>query len=337
VAPDLSDPGLIELARRLIDVPSVTGEEREVAVLIEQELRQRGFDPQIQPVAANRNNVFVLPPDAQVVFCTHMDTVGPFIPSSEDHEHLWGRGACDAKGIMAAMIVAAEHLRAMGHSPGLLFVVGEETDSLGAKTANTLAPDVRYLIVGEPTEGRLASGHKGMLAFELEASGEAAHSAYPHLGDSALHRLLDALARIRAHGWGDDPVLGAATVNVGRIEGGVAMNVVAPSAKATVAIRLVGPVSEAKAQLASLVDDERIDVRIISESSAVHCVTVDDFPSTPVAFGSDLFYLDDWGKPLLMGPGSIHVAHRDDERIEKRALSDAVDTYVRLVERLLDS
>ena len=333
----MANPDLIALTRKLIDVPSVTGEEREVGALLERELRNRGFDPRVQRVGQGRHNVYVLPADAEVVLCTHMDTVGPFIPSSEDDLHVWGRGACDAKGIMAAMIVAAERLARDGRAPGLLFVVGEETDSAGAKAANTLAPAARYIVVGEPTDGRLASGHKGMLAFELEATGEAAHSAYPHLGDSAVHRLLDALTRIRAHDWGNDPVLGEASVNVGRIEGGVAMNVVAPSARATVAIRLVGAAEEATAQLTSLVDDERLTVRIISQSSAVHCVTVDDFPSTPVAFGSDLFYLDGWGQPLLMGPGSIHVAHRDDERIEKRALSDAVDDYVRLVERLQDS
>ncbi len=327
----MTDEQVVRLTRRLVDIPSVTGEEREVGDFLSGELTALGFGVEAQEVTPTRSNVLVLPEGARAVLCTHMDTVAPFIPSSEDDTHLWGRGACDAKGILAAMVAAAVRLREREYPVGMLFVVGEETDSVGAKTANKLSPGTDFLVVGEPTEGLLASGHKGMLAFELAVQGEAAHSAYPHLGDSAVHRLLDILSRVRGHDWGEDAVLGAASVNVGSIEGGVAMNVVAPTATATVSIRLVGSVAAARAALAGLTRDERVSVRMITESSAVRCESVDGFPSVPVAFGTDLFHLTRWGRPLLMGPGSIHFAHRDDERIEKRALLRAVDDYVRLV------
>ncbi|MEZ4424122.1 MAG: M20/M25/M40 family metallo-hydrolase [Gemmatimonadota bacterium] len=335
----VDEADLFRLVRRLVDVPSVTGDEGPVGRLLVEELEARGFAPQTQTVEDGRRNVQVTDDGTRVVLCTHMDTVAPFIPSREDDAAIHGRGSCDAKGILATMIVAAQRLRARGRTDvGLLFLVGEETDSAGARAANGVAPSNEFLIVGEPTDGMLASGHKGMLAFEVEVAGRAAHSAYPHLGDSALHRLLDLLARIRAAPWGNDPVLGAATVNVGRIEGGVAMNVVAPSARATVAIRLVGPAAEARARLDELVaGDPALRVRIVSASDAVHCHTAEGFPTQPVAFGSDLFHLGRWGRPLLVGPGSIHVAHTDGEHVLKRDLVQAVSTYERLVERLVQA
>ncbi|MEZ4415979.1 MAG: M20/M25/M40 family metallo-hydrolase [Gemmatimonadota bacterium] len=335
----MSERALFDLTRRLIDTPSVTGDEEAVGSLIAAELSARRFHPRFQSVDDHRRNVYVLEPQTRVVFCTHMDTVAPYIPSSEDDTWIHGRGACDAKGILAAMVVAAQRLHERGHTDvGLLFLVGEETDSQGARVANTLDNEVAYVVVGEPTQGTLASGHKGVLALEITVQGRAAHSAYPHLGDSAIHRLLDLLDRLRTLDWGSDPVLGEATLNVGTIQGGVAMNVVAPSARATVAIRLVGSASDALDRLhEALGDDPAVQTRIVSRSDAVRCHTVEGFPSEPVAFGSDLFYLDRWGRPLLIGPGSIHVAHTDGERIAKRDLLDAVDIYVRLAERLLAS
>lgn len=208
---------LFEFIRELIDIPSVTGDEEAIARFLERALDTRGFSVMLQEVAPGRFNVFAGDPDTtQVVMCTHLDTVPPFIPSSEDDDFIHGRGACDAKGIIGAMVTAADRLRTDGiKGVGLLFVVGEETDSAGARKANELGIDSRYIVVGEPTQNVPASGHKGVFGFMLKASGTAAHSAYPERGDSAIDRLLPALDRIRHAAWGADDVLGDATCNVG--------------------------------------------------------------------------------------------------------------------------
>ncbi len=286
-----------------------------------------------------RKNVYALSRGVlpRVVFCTHLDTVPPFYPSSEDEDHVYGRGSCDAKGVLAAMVFAAGALREQGVSDlGLLFVVGEEEDSVGALAANRLESRSRYVVVGEPTENRLASGHKGGLKFRLRAKGRAAHSAYPHLGDSAIERLLDALAEIRSSDWGRSDLLGPATVNIGTVSGGLASNVIAPDAEATVFIRVVGRADEVGAMLEGiLARHPATSYELISRSDAVFCETRPGYEIAPVAFGTDIKSLKTFGKPLLIGPGSIHDAHTSKEKIGKREAEGAVSYYQRLALELL--
>lgn len=331
---------LFSLIRELIDIPSVTGEEEAVARFLESLLSDRGFRVTLQEVESQRFNVLALTGDrARVVLCTHMDTVRPFIPSSEDDTFIYGRGACDAKGIMGAMVTAADELRKGGRDEfGLLFVVGEETDSIGARRANDLAVGSDYVVVGEPTENRLATGHRGALEFVLHANGTAAHSAYPERGDSAIDRLLATLERIRIADWGTSTTLGAATVNIGTLSGGVAGNVIAPWAEAGVLVRVVGSAAQAQAVLDHLIDgDAHLTYRIVTASDAVTCLTLDGFETAPVAFGSDIPSLTTFGEPLMMGPGSIHDAHRDDEKLDKQQALDGVQRYRDVVTRLLES
>ncbi|HEY7819868.1 MAG TPA: M20/M25/M40 family metallo-hydrolase [Vicinamibacteria bacterium] len=262
----------------------------------------------------------------------------PFYASSEDADYVYGRGSCDAKGVLAAMVFAAVALREQGVDDlGLLFVVGEEVDSIGALAANRLESRSRYVVVGEPTENRMANGHKGSFKFRLKAKGKAAHSAYPQLGDSAIERLLDALAEIRSQDWGRSDALGEATVNIGTLEGGVASNVIAPEAEATVFIRVVGRAAEAQAKLeAILARHPATSVEMISQSDAVLCETRPGYEIAPVAFGTDIKSLKTFGKPLLIGPGSIHDAHTSREKIGKKEAHEAVSYYQRLALELLE-
>jgi acetylornithine deacetylase len=330
---------LVEYIRRLVDIPSVTGSEHELASFLEKDLRERGFSVTLQDVVDQRRNVYAVSPRVlpRVVFCTHLDTVPPFYPSSEDDEYVYGRGSCDAKGVLAAMVFAVVALRERGiDDVGLLFVVGEEVDSVGALAANSLESRARYVVVGEPTENRMANGHKGGFKFRLTATGRAAHSAYPHLGESAIERLLDALAEIRAAEWGRSDVLGPATVNVGTIGGGLAANVLAPAAEATVFIRVVGRAAQVRETLdAILARHPATSYEIVSQSDAVFCETRPGFDIAPVAFGTDIKSLKAFGKPLLLGPGSIHDAHTSREKIGKKEALEAVDYYQRLALDLL--
>jgi acetylornithine deacetylase len=330
---------LIEYIRRLVDIPSVTGSEHELAAFLEKDLRERGFSVTLQDVVDGRKNVYALSPGVlpRVVFCTHLDTVPPYYPSSEDGEYVYGRGSCDAKGPLAAMVFAGVALREQGiEDLGLLFVVGEEVDSVGAIAANRLESRARYVVVGEPTENRMANGHKGGFKFRLTARGRAAHSAYPHLGESAIERLLDALAEIRAVDWGRSDVLGPATVNVGTLAGGLAANVLAPAAEATVFIRVVGRAAEVREKLEDILGRHpATGCELISESDAVFCETRPGFDVAPVAFGTDIKSLKTFGKPLLIGPGSIHDAHTEQEKIGKGEAVGAVEYYQRLARDLL--
>lgn len=330
---------LFDFIRELIDIPSVTGEEEEVARFVEKKLASGGFQVTLQEVEARRHNVYAVsdgPP--KVVFCTHLDTVPPFYQSSEDEEYIYGRGACDAKGCLAAMVEAASRLREEKvKGLGLLFVVGEEVDSIGAKTANRLEPGSSYVLVGEPTESRMASGHKGTFGFVLQARGRAAHSAYPQLGDSAIERLIDVLERIRRADWGKNPLLGSATVNIGTVAGGVAANVIAAEATAEVLVRVVGQAREAEETLRGILDTvSDVDYQVFSKNDAVVCETLPGFDVAPVSFGTDIPSLTELGKPLLMGPGSIHDAHGASEKIGKQEAVRAVELYHQAAVDLLE-
>jgi len=333
----LRNEDVFALTRQLVDIESITGNEAAVGDFLHRELSRLGYQVQKTVVEGTRANVFAtLPeqPHPAVVFSTHMDTVPPFIPSSEDADRIHGRGSCDAKGIIAAQIAAAERLRAEGIPAGLLFVVGEERDSLGAKVANENAPGSRFLINGEPTENHIATASKGALRVEVVAEGKMAHSAYPELGDSAIDKLLTALQRLRAIELPVNPEIGPSTLNIGVIEGGRAPNVIPDAARAQLLYRLVGPAAELRRQITEAVQG-LAQAEFILEIPYQKFRTVEGLPTMVAAFTTDIPQLGNWGEPLLIGPGSIHVAHTPRESIEKKQLLDAVDLYVGIAKRLL--
>ncbi len=329
---------LIELTRKLIDIPSVTGDEAEAGRFLAAYLESLSYKAEAQEVSAGRANVIATTSARpRIVLSTHMDTVPPHIASSEDEEFVHGRGACDAKGIIAAQITAAERLRAEGvEEIGLLFTVDEEMGSLGARAANRhpLASECRYLINGEPTDNRLATGSKGSLRLTIRTEGRAAHSAYPEQGDSAIEKLLDVLASIRACQWPSDEFFGETTCNIGTIAGGTRPNVVPSEARADLQIRLVTKAAPVR-EMIERATRGRAQVEYLSTHDPVRMVAVEGFEQCVVRFTTDIPHLTRWGAPLLVGPGSILVAHTSQERVAKRELAEAVDLYMRLVRALL--
>jgi acetylornithine deacetylase len=330
---------VFELTRRLIDIESITPNEGQIGDFLWEYLSgiAQRFNGQVErmPVEMDRKNLFVRFGEPVVVLSTHMDTVPPFIPSREDDDSIWGRGACDTKGIIAAMITAAEQLLMAGRRNfGLLFVVGEERNSAGAHVAAWNPRGSRFLINGEPTENKLALGSKGALRYEIVAHGRMAHSAYPELGESAIEKLLDALERIRAIELPTDKLLGPSTLNIGTITGGRAPNVIPDEARSEIMIRVVGDVTELRNKIEAAVrpDAEAQEVLLIP---AVHLRPLNGFPATVVAFTTDIpAFGNAWGEPFLIGPGTIHVAHTSEERIPKSQLIEAIALYRQLVERL---
>ena len=328
---------VVKLTRQLVDIDSTTGSEGPVGHFLEEELRRLGFAVQRTVAEGERANILATSPaqaDPSVVFSTHMDTVPPFIPSSEDERRVYGRGSCDAKGIIAAQIAAAERLRKQGIHVGLLFLVGEERDSLGAKVANQQQNRCRFLINGEPTENRVAVASKGALRVELAATGKMAHSAYPELGESAIDKLIEALHRLRAMELPSDPQVGPCTLNIGAIEGGRAPNVIPDKASALLLYRLVGPSEELRRQIVDTVGN-LAKVEFTLEIPFVRLRTFEELPTMVAAFTTDIPALSNWGQPLLVGPGSIHVAHTEGEYVEKEQLHRAVDLYVEIATKLI--
>lgn len=326
----------ITLTRQLVDIESITGNEAALGNYLYAELSRLGYQTTEMPVEDNRFNVWATSPESPrpaVVFSTHMDTVPPFIASTEDKNRIYGRGSCDAKGIIAAQIAAAERLRNQGIFVGLLFVVGEERDSLGAKVANEHAPGSRFLINGEPTENRIALASKGTLRVEVTATGRMAHSAYPELGESAIDKLIAALARLRAMPLPSDPVVGPCTLNIGLIEGGRAPNVIPDYAHADLLYRLVGPSEDLRRQILATAGND-VQVTFPLELPFQRLRAIDGLPTMIAAFTTDIPRLSNWGEPLLIGPGSIHVAHTDGEYIEKQQLAEAIDLYCQIAKRL---
>jgi acetylornithine deacetylase len=333
----------VDLTRRLVDIESITYNEGAVGEYLDGLLRERGFAVERMTVPQPAQSRFSGPrfnlyagngerPD--VVFSTHMDTVPPFIPSKEDDLFLYGRGACDAKGIIAAQVAAAERLREAGLAAGLLFVVGEERDSAGAKVANQHPKGSRFLINGEPTDNRLALASKGTLRAEIRARGIMAHSAYPELGDNAVHKLVNALQRLLAIDLPRVEGVGPSTLNIGLIEGGRAPNVISDVAVAQVMVRLVGPSEETRKAIEQAVGD-LAEVEFTLEIPFIRMRQVEGLETMVAAFTTDIPALTNWGEPLLLGPGSIHVAHTPFEKIAKSELLAAVDLYYDVAKRLV--
>ncbi len=334
----------IQLTRRLVDIESITYNEGAVGTFLAELLGSRGFSVERMPVrqpaesrsSGERFNVyaFMAGQTPDVVLSTHMDTVPPFIPSSEDEEFIHGRGSCDAKGIIAAQITAAERLREEGWRAGLLFVVGEERDSAGAKAANPRAPGSRYLINGEPTENRLALASKGALRAVVRATGKMAHSAYPELGESATHKLVEALHRMLALKLPELEEVGPSTMNIGTISGGHAPNVIADAAEAQVLVRLVGPSQETRRAMEEAVAG-LATVDFTLEIPFQRLRAVPGLATMVAAFTTDVPWLGNWGEPVLLGPGSIQVAHTPHEKLAKRELLEAIELYVRVARQLV--
>jgi acetylornithine deacetylase len=327
---------IFALTRQLVDIESTTGNEGRVGQFLLQKLRGRGYNVQRTIVEGERANVYATAPqqpNPAIVFSTHMDTVPPFIPSSEDDQRIYGRGSCDAKGIIAAQIAAADRLRQEGIYVGLLFLVGEERDSLGAKVANQQINKCKFLINGEPTENKVAIASKGALRVELNATGRMAHSAYPELGESAIDKLIEALHRLRAMKLPCDPEVGPCTLNVGLIEGGRAPNVIPDKAHALLLYRLIGPSESLRREIIDTVGDlAKIDFTL--EIPFVRLRTFKNLPTMVAAFTTDIPALSNWGQPLLIGPGSIHVAHTEGEYVNKKQLREGVELYCEAVGHL---
>ncbi len=331
---------LFELTRALVDIDSVTGHEGAVGdyLFMHLALLAAQYNGKLEriPVEPGRDNLFACWGEPIVTLSTHVDTVPPFFPSREDDDFIWGRGSCDAKGIIAAMICAAEKLLAAGRrNIGLLFVVGEERNSAGAKAAALNPRGSRFLINGEPTENRLALGSKGALRYELTVHGKLAHSAYPELGHSAIHELLDVLQDIRGIALPQDALLGAGTLNIGTISGGRAPNVVADTAQAEIMFRTVGDAGAIREEVGAVLAG-RAEAREVLYTPVLRLSGFDGWPTTVVAFTTDIpNFQGVWGEPFLIGPGSIHLAHTAEERIRKKELLQAVDIYAQMATQLV--
>jgi acetylornithine deacetylase len=326
---------VVALAAELLAIQSLSGNEKGVVDFVSRRLVSRGWNVTVQSVSPGRGNVWASRSGKGVTFSTHLDTVPPHIAPKMDGGKLYGRGACDAKGIAAAMLAAADRLVESGENRvDLLFVVGEEQGSDGARAANNLAATSKFLVNGEPTESKLASGAKGSLRVTVRTRGRAAHSAYPHLGESAIQPLLELLPTLSKLPLPSDPVLGDTTVNVGVIRGGTAANIIPAHAEAEMMIRLVGEVEPVRKMITDWASG-RAEVEFGSHIPAQRFHIVDGFEVAPMAYTSDIPLLSRWGTPLLFGPGSIHVAHTADEYIDVEELRASVDAYERIARQLL--
>lgn len=329
---------VVELTKTLMNIPSVSGEEEAVGFYLRDHLVSLRWTVEMQEISANQRNVIAyLNESPRVWLSTHMDTVPPFIAPTEDDEKIYGRGACDAKGIIAAQITAAEQLRKDGvEDIGLLYTVEEERASTGAKAVNLhpLAAKCDYMINGEPTDNDLAIGSKGSFRLMIRTSGKAAHSAYPEEGDSAIEKLLDILEEIRHTRFPNDDFFGETTVNVGTIDGGLALNIIPPKAEAGLLIRMTTKREPVEKALESIVRG-RGEIEVLSCSEPVKLHAVDGFSQKVVRFTTDIPHMPNWGKPMLLGPGSILVAHTKDEFVLKKDLEKAVELYRDLILQLL--
>ena len=326
---------MFELAQKLMSIPSVTGGEKEIGLFLSNLLHERRYRVEKQFLIPNRFNVLAFAGKPRVILCTHIDTVPPQLPVREDANFLYGRGACDTKGIIAAMLEAGDRLRSQAiDNFGFLFVVGEEGSGDGAKQANKLSWESEFVIVGEPTGNKLAVAQKGILMADISCKGRAAHSGYPEEGVSAVTGLWSVLQECSSADWGTDPDFGKGTFNIGVFTGGEACNIVPGEASASVMIRLVEPRVPAEQRLRKIVGN-RADVKIVGGSDPFRLHSVDGFETMVASFGSDAPYLSNLGKPLLIGPGSILDAHTSHEKISRKEMIEGAAIYERLVKKLL--
>ena len=334
----------VRFTLELCQIESTTYHEGAVGDFLADLLSGRGWEvektavpqPKESAAAGPRWNVYagIAGESPELVFSTHMDTVPPYIPPSEDAEYLYGRGVSDAKGIIAAQVAAAEALRADGFKVGLLFVSGEERDSAGAQVANLNPKGSRFLINGEPTDNRLALASKGALRASFKCSGKMAHSAYPELGESAVHKMIEVMSRVLALPLPELEDVGPSTINIGQIHGGHAPNVIADKAEAQVLVRTVTPSAPVRVALQKAAEG-LAEVEFTLDSPFIRMRAVEGLPTMIAKFATDIPHLSKWGEPLLLGPGSIHVAHTPHERLAKKELLEAVELYVKVAKQLL--
>ena len=326
---------MFELAQKLMSIPSVTGGEKEMGIFLSNLLHERRYRVEKQFIIPNRFNVLAFAGRPRVILCTHIDTVPPVLPVREDEHYLYGRGACDTKGIIAAMLEAGDRLRSQAiDNFGFLFVVGEESSGDGAKHANTLSWESDFVIVGEPTGNKLATAQKGTLMADIFCKGRSAHSGYPEEGVSAVTGLWSILQECSSANWGNDPDLGKGTFNIGVFNGGEACNIVPGAASASIMVRLVEPRAPAEQRLRTIVG-ERAEVKMVAGTDPHRMHVVEGFETMVASFGSDAPYLDKLGKPLLIGPGSILDAHTTHEKISRQEMMEGAAIYERLVKKLL--
>jgi len=324
-----------DLALRLMNIPSISGTEMEVGNFLASYLTTTGYRVDKQEVAPGRFNVLAYAGVPHILFCTHIDTVPPVLEVRQDEKFLYGRGACDTKGIIAAMVNAGDRLRQTGITNfGFLLVVGEETSGDGAKAANALTWETQFVIVGEPTGNKLARAQKGIFMVEVSVEGKAAHSGYPEAGVSAIEGLWSVLSDCAAADWGNDPVLGRGTLNIGKFSGGEAINIIPAHASASVMMRTIEPRSTTESKMRAIVRN-RAQLNVLGGADPHIMHVVEGFETTVVSFGSDVPYLGSVGKPLLVGPGSILDAHTAHEKISKQELQQGAELYERLARKLL--
>lgn len=331
-------PDAFSKLQDLVAIPSVTGGERDYADALARELESIGFAVERQVVADGRFNLLARAEAPDVVFCTHLDTVPPFFGPRETSDFVHGRGSCDAKGPALAMLLAGKRLLEQGErNIGYLFTVGEETDSAGAAFANEHLADPwhpRFTIVGEPTENRFVSAHKGVYKADLVAHGVAGHSSQ-NVGPSAVHELVECLHRLLRTDWGSHRLLGAGTLNVGEIRGGIAANVVADRAQASLLLRAVEEPESSERKIRAALGENVELLRPYKCYGPTEFHVPDGAEPITVAFGTDAPHMKRWGKPLLYGPGRILDAHTDHECIAKRSFDLAVDDYANTARQLL--
>ncbi|KAK0942696.1 hypothetical protein LTR29_005783 [Friedmanniomyces endolithicus] len=353
---------LIGLHKNLTSIESITGNEKAVGDCLFSSLTSQGYKVERQYVEKEpaRFNVFAWPgvarESAKVLVTSHIDTVPPFYPYKHHNKTISGRGSVDAKGSVATQVIAVNNLLSSGKlSPddiALLYVVGEEVGGDGMRAANALKLTPHTVIFGEPTEGKLASGHKGNLMIQLTAKGKAAHSGYPWLGRSANEVLVKTLAALMELGakLPSSDKYGVTTLNIGHMEGGVASNVVAQDASASVAVRIAeGTPSFIKGEITkavhkaveSFLDDgmkaENV-IDIVFPTSGYGPIDIDSdiagFESMTVNYGTDIPWLNstvEGQKRYLYGPGSILVAHSDHEMLTEAQLEEAVEGYEKII------
>ena len=333
------NPSSDDIAERLLKwlaVDSTSGNEREFLQLLEGMFHDDGWQITRQPVEEDRWNLLVTDgTDPQVLLSTHVDTVPPVLEVDYDGQVVRGRGACDTKGGLLAMVHAARRVRDAGiEGVGFLLVVGEEVDHRGAKEATALQLDVDRIILCEPTQNRVVTAQKGMVRCTLRTRGVAGHSAFPDDGESAVGPLLDALEAIRGHDWPTDELLGATTVNIGVIDAGVAANVFAPEARAEVLFRAVSDAEQLLHEVRSTVggDVEMVDVVY---NDPVFFDVPSGVDTCTVPFNTDAPYLADIADVWLVGPGDIRCAHSEDEQIRIGEIFDGIELYEKLIQRVL--
>lgn len=335
ITPKLMD--IFQFTRELMETESTSWNEGAAGRWLRDYLAAAGFEVTTQAVTDDRVNVYARLGEPVVTLSSHMDTVPPFIGFTEDEQNIYGRGACDAKGVIAAQVFAAQRLKDEGLTNiGLLYVVGEEDGSDGANVANSIPNSNKFLINGEPTESQQAIATKGALRVVIEAKGRTAHSAYPELGESAIEKLLDILNDIRQTDWPANAELGPTTYNIGTITGGRRPNVVADFAATELMFRTITQPDELYGMIVEVVAG-RAEIKRGFSLPPIHTHTVKgiDIPTSVVRFGTDIPCLTNWGTPMLFGPGSIHDAHTAHEYIRKQDMLNAVDTYAQMTRTLL--